>query len=352
MFKSKVMTACFAAALVLPVCISTAVAQDGGSDDMAAIRAAAEKGNPEAEFKLSGTYLMGPRVPGDELEGLKWLQLSAQQGFAKAQGMLASEYFTGDGEIKKNESEAIKWALLASAQGEPFADMTLAHIYLFGTQTKHDKSKAIGYLRADIEKRFGNAEGLLANIYLGVAGGDPDNSQALSWAERAINDGDSSDDGKAALGAIYLFGLGVPQDYQKGMSYLNDNKSTFAAAYLATMQDNINKQNAAVLQRMRSMPPMPIPATPSAGFVPEGSQSLPISQRVSSISPPPNYGASTTQPIRMTESGSLSKEEGAGGGYMTCYYRTSGGYQFTTTSSGSCPGTVEVDPESGQATYP
>lgn len=327
MFKSKVTAACFAAALALPVCISTAVAQDGRSNDMAAIRAAAEKGDPEAEFALSRTYLMGPRVPGDELKGLKLLQHSAQQGLAKAQGMLATLYFYGNGKIKKNESEAIKWALRASAQGDLMSDITLANIYIFGVQTKQDRDKAISYLRPAIEHHDGDAEGFLANIYLGVAGGDHDYGQALSWAEMAIKDGETFGDGKAALGAIYLFGLGVPQDYQKGMSYLNDNKSVFAAIYLANMQDNINKKDADIMQRLRSMPPMPMPTAPA---------------------PMSSFDQGGMRPTG--ESAILDHQETAGGNYMTCYYGTAGGYKFTTTSNSiSCPLSVTVDPQSGRA---
>ncbi|MDR1484643.1 MAG: sel1 repeat family protein [Planctomycetaceae bacterium] len=52
------------------------------------LKAEAEKGNAEAQFKLGNRYLGGEGVKKDHAETVKWYRKAAEQGFALAKEML------------------------------------------------------------------------------------------------------------------------------------------------------------------------------------------------------------------------------------------------------------------------
>jgi TPR repeat protein len=55
----------------------------------------AQKGLAEAEYQIARSYLEGAGVPGSGIEGLRWLERAAAQGFAAAQALLAAFYVQG-----------------------------------------------------------------------------------------------------------------------------------------------------------------------------------------------------------------------------------------------------------------
>src|SRR4051794_25670903 len=56
---------------------------------------AAEAKRPEAEFQVARCYLEGAGVPPSVVEGARWLERAAAQGFVEAQSMLAALYVHG-----------------------------------------------------------------------------------------------------------------------------------------------------------------------------------------------------------------------------------------------------------------
>jgi TPR repeat protein len=78
---------------------------------------AAEKGNAAAQFNLGVMYDNqlddnGHAVRGGRAESLKWLQLAARQGMARAQGRLAEVYAKWPS-TPANDVNACAWFLLA-----------------------------------------------------------------------------------------------------------------------------------------------------------------------------------------------------------------------------------------------
>lgn len=87
----------------------------------AAIKAAADKGNPSAEGTVAGWYLDG--LDGhakDPVEAASWFRKAANQGDAVSQRQLGQLYVAGNG-VTRDYSQALVWFLKAANQGDPRA---------------------------------------------------------------------------------------------------------------------------------------------------------------------------------------------------------------------------------------
>lgn len=80
------------------------------------LRPLAEKGNPEAQYKLGVMYDQGQGVAQDYQEASKWYRLSAVQGKSGAQYNLGVMYAKGQG-VDKDYVRSYIWLSLAAAHG-------------------------------------------------------------------------------------------------------------------------------------------------------------------------------------------------------------------------------------------
>jgi len=87
-------------------------------------RAAAEKGDAEAQFNLALCYKNGWGVSKNMAEAVKWYQKAAEKEYAPAQFNLALCYKNGWG-VSKNMAEAVKWYQKAARHGIPNAKKAL-----------------------------------------------------------------------------------------------------------------------------------------------------------------------------------------------------------------------------------
>ena len=94
-------------------------------------RAAAERGDRDAQAALGGAYLHGKGVPQDDAEALKWLRLAAERGQALAQFDMGELYRTGRG-VPKDEVEAVRWYLRSASQGNAFGQHNLGISHCVG----------------------------------------------------------------------------------------------------------------------------------------------------------------------------------------------------------------------------
>ena len=72
------------------------------------LRALADKGDAESQYKLGTAYDEGFGVPKNYTEAFKWFRLAAEQGHAHSQFRVGDMYMSGEG-IAKNDGEALKW---------------------------------------------------------------------------------------------------------------------------------------------------------------------------------------------------------------------------------------------------
>ena len=86
------------------------------SEEAASLRAAAEQGDAEAQYKLGVAYANGEGVAQNDEEAVQWTRMAAEQGFAQAQHNLGAAYRYGLG-VAQDYEEAYAWIGTAAAQG-------------------------------------------------------------------------------------------------------------------------------------------------------------------------------------------------------------------------------------------
>jgi hypothetical protein len=106
------------------------------------LRAAAEKGDAEAQFTLGGMYYKGEGAPQDYNEAAKWYIKASEQGLWKAQFNLGAMYEDGLG-VPQNYKKAVEWFNKAAEQNDPGAQFTLGLIYHNGEGIPRDYKSAI-----------------------------------------------------------------------------------------------------------------------------------------------------------------------------------------------------------------
>jgi TPR repeat protein len=80
------------------------------------LRARAEKGDAEAQYKLGLRYAKGEGVAQDHDDAVRWYRRAAEQGDVKAQFNLGVCYAKGEG-VPQDRVQAYAWFNLAAAQG-------------------------------------------------------------------------------------------------------------------------------------------------------------------------------------------------------------------------------------------
>ena len=127
--------------------------------DVRAIEAAARRGDPPAQFRLSLMYESGYGVEQNDARALRWLRKAAEQGFSPAQYDLGSRYVRGDG-VDQDLVEASGWYRKAAEQGFASAQKNLGAMYARGHGVPQDFNEA--YVWSSIATRSG-VEGAIRN---------------------------------------------------------------------------------------------------------------------------------------------------------------------------------------------
>ncbi|HEX5422315.1 MAG TPA: tetratricopeptide repeat protein, partial [Candidatus Acidoferrales bacterium] len=83
--------------------------EQNSSDDVAAIRKAADQGNPDAQAKLGSSYYIGQGVPRNYSQAFYWYSKAAEHGNALAQSNLGVMYHNGQG-VPQGDAQAVAWS--------------------------------------------------------------------------------------------------------------------------------------------------------------------------------------------------------------------------------------------------
>ncbi len=113
----------------------------------------AEKGNPDAQYRLGIMYQNGLGLVRNELMAMKWMTAAAKQGFAYAQHGIGFMYLEGDC-VNKNPEKAAQWFHKAAEQGLAGSQTTLALMYEQGNgvEQNQDEAKRL-YKLADYDEK-------------------------------------------------------------------------------------------------------------------------------------------------------------------------------------------------------
>jgi uncharacterized protein len=155
-------------------------------------RKAADQGNADAENRLGVMYRLGQGVSRDKEEAVRWYRKAAQLGNSQAMFNMGISYYNGDG-VSSNAGTAYAWFLLAQEAGNPAAEDAVKRSAEEGGQ-------------------MGTPDAFLqvAEMYEKGADLPQSDSEAAKWYRKAA---DVNPLARVRLGAMFINGRGVPQDY-------------------------------------------------------------------------------------------------------------------------------------------
>lgn len=210
--------------------------------------------HPLFQYRKAKAYLDKDSLLYDPAEAVRWLLLSAAQGYEYAQYRLGKLYLLGN-EIEQDFQQAESWLEKASDQGNSYAKYSLAKMHLAGLVVQSDEVKAIRLLResanagngraqyllgkfcfrgehtekdvfeaehllnASAEQKNSQAQYLLAKLYLCEDGVPKDTGKALYWLWESVKQ--KNQYAQYQLGKMLLFGKDAEQDIQNGIALLS-----------------------------------------------------------------------------------------------------------------------------------
>jgi len=155
-----------------------------------ALEKSALEGDAESQFLLGSFYGKGNEfVTQDYAKSLYWLEKSAAQDYAMAQGTLGIFYYHGHG-VKQDFVQARQWFEKAAAQGEPMAQFTLGVIYMSGHGVEVDYLMARQWLEKSAAQEEPKAQYHLGIMYENGYGVPQDFIRARRWYKLAAAQGE------------------------------------------------------------------------------------------------------------------------------------------------------------------
>lgn len=153
--------------------------------------AAAEGGDPQAQFKVAELIRTGKGVKHDDARAMAWLKRAAETGYAEAQFMLGSYYLTGKGG-EAGLPLAHPLLLEAAEQGHAMAMMALGGQYITGKGVDKDAERGYAWVHKAADAGLPMAYTALASMYFAGAGVARDPDEALRMLRRGAELGDAT----------------------------------------------------------------------------------------------------------------------------------------------------------------
>jgi localization factor PodJL len=155
-----------------------------------ALRAAAARGDPAAQYEIAQRYADGRGVPQNLTEAANWFERAAGQGLAPAQFRLGGLHEKGLG-VRKNVELARRYYSAAGAAGNAKALHNLAVLHAEGVDGKPDYPTAARWFRKAAEYGITDSQYNLAVLYARGIGVEQNMSEAYRWFALAARDGDA-----------------------------------------------------------------------------------------------------------------------------------------------------------------
>jgi len=152
-------------------------------------RPLAERGDPEAQYRIGRMYEFGNGYPQDKTQGIAWIRKAAAQGHADAEQELGVVYATGDG-VKQDNVQAVAWFRKAAEQGDATAQYNLGLLYAKGQGIATNYAQAADWWRKSAAQGNADAQFKLAVVYHNGQGAPQDDVFALANATIAARNGD------------------------------------------------------------------------------------------------------------------------------------------------------------------
>lgn len=187
----------------------------------------------------------------DPDEAVRWLELSAEQGFDVAMYRLGKLYLQGD-LIEKNIVQALYWLHKADEANNQYAQYLLGKLYLNGTEIKSDFTTAENmFIKASMQGSH-YAKYSLAKMHLKGQVAFKDIAFAIRLLKEAAEQGNQW--AEYQLGKMYLYGQDVDKNLELAVRHLSSsaNKGNpYAQQLLDNYQNNTHGSSATVLASLR-----------------------------------------------------------------------------------------------------
>jgi len=162
---------------------------EDSDSNMILIRKAAEMGDAEAQYALSSAYLIGHGgVSKDGEQAVKWLRMSADQGFPPAQYDLGLVYWEG-AMVPQDFSQAVVWMQKAAVSGFVWAQYNLGIAYKVGNGVGQDFPEALKWFQEAADQGFAPAQFEVGLAYGKGQGTGRDVYAAEYWVAQAAGQG-------------------------------------------------------------------------------------------------------------------------------------------------------------------
>ena len=201
--------------------------------DAEKLKRSALAGEASAQLLFGDMYANGDGVPKDLKVALKWYQLAAKQGNAKAQTTMGLAYHLGTFNedpklpptptrfnlVPQDYKEAAKWYRLAAEQRYLPAELHLAAMYNSGQGVPQNNKESLKWYRLAAEQGDVVAQRTLGEMYYKGLRVRQDFQEASKWFQIAAEQGDVTV--QYELGVMYEKGQGVKRDYELAHMWLN-----------------------------------------------------------------------------------------------------------------------------------
>jgi TPR repeat protein/Tfp pilus assembly protein PilF len=183
-----------------------------------AVHAAAEAGEPFAQYLWGTVLLRGLGVPKQAAEGGDWLRKAAERNEPWALHNLGWMAEHGDG-AERDLGEAVRWYRRGAEAGNPFSMQSLATLRLGEEPGVREPVEGAQWLGKAAERGLPQAVSWYAALQLyGVPGVAADPVKARPWLEKAAALGEVR--ALYDLGRELLVGAGGPVDERRGVAFL------------------------------------------------------------------------------------------------------------------------------------
>jgi localization factor PodJL len=153
------------------------------------LRAAAARGDADAQYEVALRYFEGRDLPQDLAAAADWIERSANQGLAPAQFRLGSLYEKGLG-VPKDLNAARRFYLAAAQAGHAKAQHNLAVLYAEGVDGKPDYHAAASWFRKAAGYGVVDSQYNLGVLYDRGIGVEQNPSESYKWFAVAARAGD------------------------------------------------------------------------------------------------------------------------------------------------------------------
>lgn len=218
-------------------------------------RAAAARGNGEAQYYLGLLYGKGVGVAADPVAAFTWLQAAAETGHVAAQFELSRAFARGQG-TEMNTQKASRWIQEAAAAGHGEAQFYLAYALDSGQGMRQNRAEALNWLLRSAEGGFLLSQVALGKKYLKGDGIAPNPGEALRWLGQGAQAGNL--EAMLVLGLALLEGEVLAANPQQARPLLEEVAAAGAgqgqarASYaLATMAEQGIGQSADLQQAVK-----------------------------------------------------------------------------------------------------